>query len=134
MEIKLIVPIEICFGRKKYSLSLNNYRNWHFIANNKIKQEFGDLIFYELREVKNLIQKSGYTKIKSMEYQLIFKDKRRRDKMNFISIVDKFFLDCLVKQGIIEDDNDDFIGKTIIHKPKTEKGRHECEVLIDFSK
>jgi hypothetical protein len=44
-----------------------------------------------------------------VSYSLIPNSKRRHDRMNFISIVDKFFLDSLVNIGMIKDDNDDIV-------------------------
>ena len=48
-----------------------------------------------------------YFKAKKIKitYNVYFRDKRKRDLMNFISVADKFFLDDLVNKGCIIDDN-----------------------------
>lgn len=40
-----------------------------------------------------------------IQYDYYAPDKRKRDLMNVISVVDKFFQDALVERGCIEDDN-----------------------------
>ncbi len=55
--------------------------------------------------------------IESIVYQLYWNDKRKRDKMNYYSIIDKFFMDTLVEHKCITDDNDKFVGDVLCKKP-----------------
>lgn len=124
--ITISVPLSVVLGKKRYYLSLNNYRNWHFIVSNKLKELFTEQVFWENKD----LFLNPVSEIKSMEYQLFFPDSRRRDKMNFISVIDKFFLDVLVKKNFIVDDNDDFVGETVIKKPLIDKKNPRCEITI----
>lgn len=89
------LPLNLKLGNKNYTLSMNNYRNWHHLISNNLKKLFEKSIY---------IPKFKAEKIK-VSYEVYFKDKTRRDLMNFVSVADKFFLDCLVKKGYIPDDN-----------------------------
>lgn len=94
MKIKL--PLNWKVGKKNTSLSMNNYRNWHYQVSSKLKRTVSDyLLRYDF-------PKFGRVKL---VYSLWFKDKRSRDIMNFVSVADKFVLDHLVKVGALKDDN-----------------------------
>ena len=123
---KIILPLHIDMPRKtnkdkRYYINLNSYRNWHFIINNKIKKAFKDAISYQL----------NFKVVKpKFEYQLYYKDKRKRDKMNVISILDKFLLDAMVECECFEDDNDSNTNIVTINNPKIDKLYPRCEVTI----
>ena len=75
---------------------MNNYRNWHYQTSNKIKHDVSNyLLQFEFPK---------YDKV-HINYTLVFKDKVKRDIMNFVAVVDKFFLDHLVNAGSLVDDN-----------------------------
>ena len=61
---------------------MNSYRNWHYQASNDIKRRFKSEIF-------DLLDFRFDGKIK-IEYFYFAPDKRTRDLMNVISVVDKF--------------------------------------------
>ena len=61
----------------------------------KIKKDYDSLLDFEYFRANKI----------RVNYEVYFKDKRKRDIMNFVSVADKFFLDCLVKRGCIIDDN-----------------------------
>ena len=100
-KIEIFVPACIILSKrkkaKKYYLNMNNYRNWHYQVNNQIKKKFKAIIAEELK----YIPKIKY--IHSLEYELIITNKRKRDRMNIYSIVDKFFCDALQEYKIIDD-------------------------------
>ena len=93
IEIKL--PLSVYIGKKKHSLSMNVYRNLHYRSLSKIKKDYDGLLSFDAFKADKI----------RVNYDVYFKDKRKRDVMNFVSVADKFFLDCLVKRGCIPDDN-----------------------------
>ena len=78
-------------------LTMNNYRNWHYQVSNDIKRRFKS-------EITPLLDFRFAGKIK-IEYFYFAPDKRTRDLMNVISVVDKFFQDAMVENGCIESDD-----------------------------
>ena len=76
---------------------MNSYRNWHFQVSNDIKRTFKSEISSKL----NFVIK-GKLKI---DYFYFAPDKRKRDLMNVISVIDKFFQDAMVESGCIEGDD-----------------------------
>lgn len=96
--ITLSLPLFITNrSNKRKWLTLNNYRNWHYQVSNDIKRRFKSEVFDEL----NFTIK-GKVKI---EYFYFAPDKRTRDLMNVISVIDKFFQDAMVERGCIESDD-----------------------------
>ncbi len=92
------LPISVTLPRKtkadkKIMLNLNVYRNLHHSVNNQVKQEF--------EPIKGEPFKAESIKI---SYRVEKTTKRKFDTMNIISVVDKFFLDWLVKENYIPDD------------------------------
>ena len=70
----------------KFYLNLNQYRNWHYQVNNKLKRIFKDKIEPQMDFVLK-----GKVKI---TYEYYAPDKRKRDLMNIVSVVDKYFQDA----------------------------------------
>ena len=96
--ITLSLPLFITnrSNRRKW-LTLNNYRNWHYQVSNDIKRRFKSEVFDKLD-----FKIKGRVKI---EYFYFAPDKRTRDLMNVISVIDKFFQDAMVDRGCIESDD-----------------------------
>lgn len=82
--------------RKKW-LTLNQYRNWHYTVKNNCKIKFKNDI-YDLLDFKI----DGEIKI---QYDYYAPDKRTRDLMNVVAVIDKFFQDAMVEMGCIESDD-----------------------------
>jgi len=96
--IKLSLPLFITNrSNKRKWLTLNNYRNWHYQVSNDIKRRFKSKLFDKLD-----FRIEGKVKI---EYFYFAPDKRTRDLMNVISVIDKFFQDAMVDRGCIESDD-----------------------------
>jgi len=76
---------------------MNNYRNWHYQISNDIKRKFKADIIDKLN-----FKFKGKIKI---EYFYFAPDKRTRDLMNVISVIDKFFQDAMVENGCIDSDD-----------------------------
>ena len=91
---------------KNTSLSMNTYRNWHHQVSNNIKKAVS---IYLLR-----YRFPKFDKI-HINYTLYFKDKRKRDIMNFICVADKFLLDHLVEIKSLVDDNYDYVRSYTIN-------------------
>ena len=85
-------------SNKRFSLNLNVYRNAHHYILNDAKVEYA-------RIMKSLLEGIPSCQKISIEYVLFLNTKRKTDTNNILSIVDKFFSDCLVSNNIIEDDN-----------------------------
>lgn len=93
--------------KKKVSLNLNWYRNAHFRDLDAAKKLFEQLV----REPVLQLGIPRQDKI-HLHYVLYGPSNQRRDLMNVIAIVDKFFSDVLPKTGVIEDDHAKIIVST----------------------
>jgi hypothetical protein len=97
-KIKLDLPLYVFVSkiRKKW-LTLNSYRNWHYSVSNNCKKNFK-------QDIKHLLsfRLKGQVRI---DYEYYAPDKRKRDLMNVISVIDKFFQDAMVESGCIEADD-----------------------------
>lgn len=90
---------------KHFILNLNNYRNTHFRDLSLAKREYAKIIYPLINSISKL-------STIELTYMLYRHNKRKVDVNNVLSVVDKFFQDCIVTAGIIEDDNYNFINKT----------------------
>ena len=132
--MKFILPLYIelwKIKKKKYYINLNNYRNWHYQVSNNIKKQFQNIV----KEQIWLIEKNKLKQLKnkndiSIIYQVYYWDLKKRDKGNIYSIFQKFFLDSLVVNNIIDDDNDNIIWDEIFKKPIYDKGNGRIEIEI----
>jgi len=83
-------------GKRKW-ITMNNYRNWHYQENNNIKRWFKGDVANDL----NFVIKGAVR----IEYFYFAPDKRTRDLMNVVSVIDKYFQDAMVELGCIEADD-----------------------------
>ena len=103
-------PLAVYLPRKtkedrKMILNLNNYRNWqHFLSNNT-KKAYKEVIAPQLEGLR-------FATPISLTFTLWQASKRRIDRLNVLSIHDKFLLDAMTELGCIEDDNDDYVKET----------------------
>jgi len=81
---------------KRILVWLNWYRNAHYIESNNVKHYYHQLIKEQVGDVK-------LEQIK-LEYK-IYLHKKNIDYMNIRSIMEKFFLDWLVVNWNLKDDN-----------------------------
>ena len=95
---KFTSPLRIQVWKKTIALNLNWFRNCHHIVANNTKIEYKRLMREQLEWIT--IQ----TPI-SVSYYVRFGDRRAKDVWNFISVIEKFFLDALVEYGCIPDYN-----------------------------
>ena len=98
--MEIILPIYTNTSKKKKVLvSLNWYRNAHYGIKDKVKKQYHEIFFEQLRGLKQPFQKRI-----GVKYRLFYK-RGDCDLMNVVSVLDKFLLDALVQAGMIKDDN-----------------------------
>ncbi|NTW91265.1 MAG: RusA family crossover junction endodeoxyribonuclease [Erysipelotrichaceae bacterium] len=85
-------------GKKPFMLNLNTYRNAHYQILNQAKKNFKELLKPQLYKLPIL------GKI-TIHYTIYYKDKRKFDLDNIVSVIAKFTQDALVENEIIEEDN-----------------------------
>jgi Holliday junction resolvase RusA-like endonuclease len=90
--------------KKTNLLSLNVFRNLHYQAKNKVKQDYADLV----REFVKTLPK--YKTIQP-SYTLYFNNNRKKDLDNYTFPMHKFLMDTLVEEGVIEDDHYGFVNE-----------------------
>jgi len=127
--IKISVPLFIILPRKtkadrKMYLNLNGYRNWHFIVSNIIKQKFCEGLESSLNGLK-------FKGKLDITYTLFKGSKRKIDRANILSIVEKFFCDALTHYECIEDDNDEVLKATHYYTGGIDKDNPRVEIIIE---
>jgi Holliday junction resolvase RusA-like endonuclease len=90
---------------KRLALNLNEYRNWHYRDQHYTKEVFEKLA----RELLKGIPKQDKV---HLHYVLWGATAQRRDLMNVIAVVDKYFSDALPKAGVLDDDSVRYIVST----------------------
>lgn len=88
---------------KRISLNLNTYRNLHYILSNQAKDAFKEYVKKELPKDCPKFYRP------TIIYHFMKSGNRRTDLMNWIAVIDKFFLDALVELGYLPDDNTDHV-------------------------
>jgi len=129
-QITFLAPLAIYLPRKtmkdkRIALSLNEYRNLNFRVEAQVKIAFTELMRQQLTGKK--FSHPSFT------WKLYYKDKRRHDKLNFVSIISKYFLDAMVHYDCIVDDSDHFVGTDYILEPEIDKHNPRCEITITDS-
>lgn len=124
--VKVQSPLALSLGVKKvrkYILNLNQYRNWNHFTKNNLKSLYNEAMAYKLKGMK-------LNPPISIEYTLHRKDKRKGDRMNVLSVHDKFFCDALQKYGVIEDDTDDIIINHKFSTGEIDRKNPRVDILI----
>lgn len=121
-------PIAVSLPRKttkarRIALNLNVYRNLDHFSSNNAKTQYNAILGLQLRDITI----SPPIKIK---YTLHRKDKRKGDRSNVLSIVEKFFCDALVHYGCIPDDNDEYIISTTYTTGDVDKNNPRVDITI----
>lgn len=98
-EYQIKLPIRMFTSKKKLgAINLGIYRNLYHYELAYQKKAFSEYVKPLLLGIPKL------NKV-SLNYTLYPQTKRRMDIMNVCSILDKYFSDCLVENGIIPDDD-----------------------------
>jgi len=99
-------PLYISVARKKkkktITLNLNVYRNLNQFLKNELKKAYFDFMYPRIKDLK-------FTRPIRLSFVIFYKTRRRSDRSNFLSIVEKFFCDSLVEAKCLQDDCDEFI-------------------------
>tara|TARA_Y100000310_G_scaffold320291_1_gene376596 strand:- start:115 stop:546 length:432 start_codon:yes stop_codon:yes gene_type:complete len=111
---------------KRYYINLNNYRNWHYQVNNKLKAKYKYIVRPALYGVK--------FKYIALNFILHRGDRRRVDRANILSIHEKFLCDAIVECGCIKDDNDNFLHSSHYYTGAIDKENPRVDIeVIDFN-
>ena len=98
-------------------ISKNKYVNMHWASRREYKERISWLI-YEQKMFEKSIKPREYAELPynkaSINIDIFFKDKRKRDVANYIGGGLIAWLDVLVDLGYIKDDNYDCIGQPLI--------------------
>ena len=124
------LPLHVLLPRKtkrdkKCILNLNYFTNWNPFVKKQIKEQF-KLIFQEKYNYKD-IKFKGPLKI---EYRLHQGSNRKVDRMNPLSVIDKFFCDALVESGCMQDDSDAYIISHHFYSGEIDRENPRVEIKI----
>lgn len=122
-----MLPLSVYLERKtkadkKCTINLNYYHTWHKHERNNIKKQYQS-------EVESQI-KGATSSIIRLELVLFKGSKRKCDRSNVLCLHEKFACDALVKNGFIEDDNDNFIESTLYLTGGVDKDNPRVEMNI----
>ena len=103
---KILLSTNKKTGKNKYfPLNINHYRNAHFRTLHKAKKLYSELMRHKLKEIPELDKVS-------LSFFLLKSNRIKSDVNNVLTIVEKFFTDCLVENGILKDDNYLYLEET----------------------
>lgn len=125
-SVTISMPLFLELGKRKktkYYINLNNYRNWHFQANNKLKKLYKQYAFPKISKLR-------YHKKIKLEFVMWKYDNRHIDRANVLSIHEKFFCDALVETGCLRDDEDEYIEQTIYRTGGIDKTNPRVDIII----
>ena len=126
--LKLDIPIKLIVGvrkKKNVFLSMNNAFKWRDVQRNTYKQAYAELIKPQIEQLPKL------KRIISITYEIHRGDRHSFDVMNTVSIIDKFFEDALVVNGIITDDNFKVVPMVIGMIGEYDKSNPRVNVTIE---
>lgn len=126
--ISVNVPIHITLWTKKgtskkYPLNFNRFRQLHIYEYGHLKEEWNRIVLPLVQHLPKL------DKVE-ITYTLFTGSNQKSDLMNWISVVDKFFQDTLVKAGKLPDDNYDFVP--LIHAIWGEVDKSNPRVQVEI--
>lgn len=110
---------------KKFLLSLNWYRNSHYIIANKVKKHYHNLIKHLLVSCKSSLLNKKYKVV----YTYYYKNKNS-DMANVCSLIDKFTQDSLQDLNIVSNDNVQYCQEVIFKVGGEDKCNPRVEVII----
>jgi len=121
-EVKITLPTYSFSGKNKHYLNLNQYRNWYYGVSNNLKKNYKKTISDSLD-----FKFDGQVEIK---YQYYAPDRRVRDLMNVVSVVDKFFQDAMVDKGCIIADDTSIVKKITVDYMGIDKTNSRIEATV----
>lgn len=127
-ELKIITPFRQKVPMKRvpdklYPINMNNYRNWHPMVENKVKDQFTKDLADQLEgiEIEYPVE---------VTYQVFKPTKKRLDKMNVVSITSKYALDAISFYGCWPDDNDEVVKDEHIKPTELDRDNPRVEITI----
>ena len=123
----LNLPTYIPYGVRKvrnFHLNLNVYRNASFHQLNDMKIKFAEQVAPLLTDLPKMEQIR-------ISYWLVTGSKTTPDVANVCCIVDKFFCDVLVKEGVIPDDKPEYLSMVAFGYGGYDKGNPRVEAVIE---
>lgn len=109
---------------KTFLVGMNWLRTAHHYIQNKVKQDYSDLLV-------PLLQKTGFT-IKGryeVAYEYYYKNKTS-DLLNVGALMSKYFLDAAQKAGVVEEDNIQYCIKESFYVKTQDKENPRIEVYV----
>lgn len=129
-ELLFAVPLSIGIGKrnKQFILNQNNYRNAHFRTLSDAKKNWNDMI-----ASMNLADGDCYPFDFPVRFHYFYypKSKRSYDRMNILSIIDKFTCDALIECGILKDDNYKLVLTPTFKHCRVDRENPRCEIYIE---
>ena len=112
---------------KKQWLTMNNYRNWHYQTADTTKKLFKAAVTPAVMALPDLTALWGQI---HLHYTMYPPSRQRRDLMNAVSVIDKYFSDTLVELGKLQDDDLDNIRSLSCLVGQVDKTNPRMEVII----
>ncbi len=127
-EHKFIAPLTVILPRrtkkdKKVSINQNVLKNLHYISYNNAKIIYSEILRGQLEGLK-------ISTPVEIDYQVFKASKRKSDKMNFVSMGSKFFLDAVTNYNCWEDDSDEFVKTEKLIPTELDKDNPRLEITI----
>ena len=127
-RLEFSVPLKMKYSKTKFfTLNLNQYRNAHHRILSNSKSNFDDYIKSLHLKEKCPTVIDGKVKV---TYKCFRATKHKYDLMNVASIIDKFTMDALVKEGILHDDNYLYVAWPKFIHGGVDKENPRCDVVI----
>jgi len=128
---QLILPLTVTIPRKtkpgkKYSLGLNNYRNWQHHESNALKILYKEIVAKAVEKAEGKLGKPPY----KFTYTIFYSTKRLFDLANIGAVVQKFADDALIELKLLEDDNYTFIPEIEYKFGGIDKENPRAELII----
>lgn len=126
-NFKVESPIHIIEYRKnkavKTALNFNRVRNMQGFVYGRLKEEYTRIMLPRLTHLPVF-------KRVELEYYLYTGSNHKSDVMNWVSVIDKFFQDVLVKAGKIPDDNFEYVPIITSRFMGVDRDNPRCEIII----
>ena len=106
---------------------MNNYRNWHYQTADTTKKLFKEAVTPQILALPDLTALWGQI---HLHYTLYPPTRQRRDLMNAVSVIDKYFSDALVELGKLADDDLENIRSLSCIAENVDKANPRMEVVI----
>ena len=129
----MTVPTSVILPRKtkedkKYQLNYNALRNINRFTLGALKNQFYDDFISDISKARSSCDTFLGKQVRLI-YTITAANQRKFDIANILSVVDKFACDCLVKEGIISEDNWQFLT-SVVYEFGGVTGERTCTLEI----